>query len=501
LTDSRPIDYTCTHPCHSEDFSTSLSNTDLSSTSIDAILDLCKADPDLLAKYRKALLFRQLVDNSKVEHDTRMLEQLKKKKTILDTTQSHIRKNMGTITKLLKTVLPAIDIFASQVTSITKMSMLAPELISLEIRSWNLFEMTLPNSLKENMFKTDKRSKATIKGLLKSLPMYFFDTTEAVSSVSSIFGSYVKKLMNNKTKDHNGLVIPRTIIDTKKAVILPAITAFEQKATTLLEKMEEFQDLATSLKTTMTQNEFTALYTKLEQAAKAVQQACVNFSPKAQKLQRAMQEVTVAIMVRSITFQRTQRNTKLFLNTLSTCIEAYNKVMTRYDFSTTEEYFTNLTNKAFDLVDVWRNITKEKLVDILTPQSDVNANITRYTRGTDKLMDKLHTIEETKEDLKLITTLIIAIQTIVKEIPALGNISTVLLPELDELKKAISGLYKPIGKIQKTSDYYLDMVNDLLAETVTFNATLQIGERMIRYVWRRLNKKRERQFTNYQHKA
>jgi hypothetical protein len=468
----------------------------MSATGVEVLQETFNEDKRLRANYRKARFYRQLVNEKTIRKDLALLEELKRSSVSQESQQLDIRKLLKKVGSLIESNLPSIENLAAKALEIsstlksgyelvykvaTLETYLQPQLTNLDMRAWNLRTVIIPITLKENMFRESKRAKAIIKVLRRQLPSFFLNSIEVIGSTANLFNTYVRKILNGNTTEHDGYEIPLTLVNGQKAEMLRSIDDFYEVAEAILQQMNQFHDLTADLSKHTDKASFNTFYSGVTKNVDGIMENNRKLLPVSQQLIGAFKKVSDTIMENTASFDNAQMKTKDTLMNLAEYIAKYNYFLQRYDFVKREEYFSNLTNTAYDLVPIWRNITKERLIACFTPAETIREQITGYERANSKLINLLLEIEAMKDQYDIVVQFDSVARKLIRNSPAMNNSETSsLLANLDDLVRSIHSLLKPIKVIQMSSDYFLHMVRCVLEETARFNRTLLIDEKMIR---------------------
>ncbi|XP_064639665.1 uncharacterized protein LOC135495153 isoform X1 [Lineus longissimus] len=496
---ARTFAHTCTHPCYQDEFTTTLSNTDLSATSIFSILDILESDKTLLERYKKALLLRQLVDKRTVKDDLNLLGKLHQASNYLhESVQKPLRNNMSTIDVAVKAVQRELRNLNFHLQFYIKLltknynivfrvqtieNYLEPQLVKLEIRTWNLQRTILPAKLKIVFFKMDGNSRKAVASLQGLLAIYFQESINLIYSVDKMYNTEVRGLLAAGGSIVDGLPVPRGIIRQKNREIFFALFEFSTRGIDLRKKMSAFQTLARTL-TTVSKSEEQDLYSKLEKQTNDIRRSLTNFRTAVTGLRDAMNTVSVALAGSISTLKARDEKLAYFLHEVGTNIANYERAMKAYSVDSVEKFFTDVEKRAFDLIPIWQTITKERLIELVTPASKFRYKITSYVRGSVVLIDILRKIDGTKSDLKSIQQTYDAVIAVRTDVPVLAKMidtqGKTLLPRLRSLDKTIGALYYLIPKVQKATDDFLQELDTFLNDLVKFNKTLTIDHTMVR---------------------
>jgi uncharacterized coiled-coil DUF342 family protein len=361
---------------------------------------------------------------------------------------------------------------------------LNPELGRMEMQTWDL-ETRILKRVKENMFKTDPNIETMVKEYVQWLPKYFIQSINLIDSVVDMFNEHIKRMLGESLNVYDGLDVPRGIINSKRGDIVPAIDKFSAKGAEIMKAMKDFQLLARqldSVKPIDSPIDFVALYKKLDKSAHDIKANFKKFSLRSRELLEAMKTVSETLIEESYTLNEHQDQVRLFLKKVSANIRQYNWTMSKFQISSAETYFSDMERKAYDLIPIWKKVTKESLVKLVSPS--FKERIGSYVRGSNKLIDILHTIESTKSEIESIKGLKDAVKKIKKDIPALiaqaDPIINAFLPKLDVLESDILQLYRLIKGVQKESDGFAAWLEHFRYQMKAFNKTLRIDDVMIR---------------------
>ncbi|XP_064639610.1 uncharacterized protein LOC135495116 [Lineus longissimus] len=497
---ARSFTGTCPHPCHQEDYTTTLSNTGLSTTSISAMLNVFRSDAPLLANYRKALLLRQLVDEDTVEDDKDMLHGLYNTHHKLQVeVQTPLRANMSNIDRELLKALTELESIDDRLANATKSQtenyeyvfrvqtiekFLNPKLVELEIRTWELTVTVLPYELKPNMFNNDPSAQKTTKLLIRQLQNYFSESKALIYTVEKMYNIYTLKILKENLTEYNGLSVPRGIINYNRDAIIQAIHKFSNFGQVLRDKMELFEDMALRLPTD-NKTLFETWYHEMLAAANEINGVSLGqFRSSAQELLKEMKKVSNTLRDGIKKFQESNAKFKHFLFAILDLMSTYDWKKSRYRVDAVERVFTEVVEQAYDLIPIWEKVTKEKLIALVTPLSVFKDAIVDYRRGSNVVMETLTKFEETKLDSKSIRLVHDAITAVQIDLPdisvAFASETAKILPLLLNLEKAFEDVYHLIGGVEKARDGFLAELDDFLYEVESFNKTLRIDDVMIR---------------------
>ncbi|XP_064650141.1 uncharacterized protein LOC135501772 [Lineus longissimus] len=372
--------------------------------------------------------------------------------------------------------------FVFRVTTIE--NYLNPEIVKLEMRTWELTINTLPWGLKPNMFKNDSRAQNIVNHLKGRLEHYFSESSALIYSVARMYNLYTIKILKENNVAYNGMTIPRKFINQKRATIIQAIYNFSNSERVLQDKMDRFQNMAKRLHS-VNKTEFETLYNTMFAAANEINGVYLNqFRSGTQNLNEEMKKVSESLADAIKVFKENHVKVSNFFLEILKLTEEYEWKMSRYGVHAVENNFTAVVRQAHDLMPVWQNVTKERLVELFTPASNFQVLITKYRRENYVLMNTLTKFEAAKANLNTIDDVDNAITAIQRDLPLLSvhfaAVTTNLLPLLRHLRRTFQDMFELIGRVDNAKYTFLQKFEYVLNEIVSFNKSLHIDDVMIR---------------------